>query len=124
MSSLGKLYSSAQKYSLKNKSGKNFVSITERKSVSMCGYPGMLVGMKVDSGFMPLTMHMALTQGTGKAYVLMYTEMGANPADPAAVSALQTLCVTGASPSPASSPSPTPSPSPAPSASPSPTPTP
>lgn len=112
MSSLDRLLSSSAKYSMKDKSLKNPVKVTQRESVSLCGYPGMLVDMAV-AGPMPMSMRMSLTQGSGKAYVLMYTEFGSSPPDPAAVSALQTLCVTGASPEPS-----------APSASPSPTPTP
>jgi hypothetical protein len=113
--SLDQLFTNAKEQSVKAPSGKNVVTINPSKSVTMCGYPGMLVDMNVNIQPMPMAIHMALTQGNGLSYVLMYTQMGGNAPDPAAVAALQTLCVNGASTAPSASPSASASPSPTPS---------
>lgn len=112
MSSLDQVFTSAQNQSPTGKDKKSPVQITMRKPQTMCGYPGMLVDTQMAAGPMPLSMHMALTQGNGDAYVLMYMQMGSATTDPAAVNALNTLCVTGASPSPAPTAAPTPTPTP------------
>lgn len=108
MGSLTQLFSAAKSGAVQGKSAKDPVHITTEKTVSMCGNPGMLVGMSVDAGPMPVTIHSALTQADGTAYVLTYTELGKTPADPAAMTALQSLCAAGASPSPSPAPSATP----------------
>lgn len=109
--SLDKLFASAAKDAIAKKSVKA-LTLT-RKNALMCGYPGMLVNVQLHVPSMPMAMQMAMTQGGGTAYVLMYTHMGTAPSDPAATAALDSLCVTGASPAPSASPAPTATPSPA-----------
>lgn len=124
MSSLEKAFASATQHTIKNKQGPSKVSVGNQKSVSMCGYPGMLAEVRVNAGPMPVTMHFAATQGLGKSYVLMYMQTGTAAADPAAMAALNGLCVAGASPAPSATPSAAPSalpsaaPSPAPASTP------
>lgn len=106
MSSLDQLLTDARKKALKSKSVQSLVKVTMHKAVTMCGHPGMLVDMHLDAAPMKMAMHMALTQGNGASYVLSYMQVGSAPADPAALAALNTLCLTGASPAPDTSPSP------------------
>lgn len=123
MASLDQVFASAQKQST-TMSSKTGVNVTQHKAVSMCGYPGMRVDMNVTAATMPISVHTAVTQGNGTAYVLTYTDIGSTNTDPTALAALQTLCVSGGLPLPSTSPLPSPSasasaaPSPSPSATP------
>lgn len=125
--SLEKALSTAAGHTVKDKHGKVIVNITGQRSVSMCGYPGILADIHVTAGPMPVTTHFAATQGLGRSYVLMYMQMGTASPDPAAMAALKGLCVTGAAPAASASPSAIPLPvataAPTASASPSPSPT-
>jgi hypothetical protein len=112
MGSLDELMSAARLQSISEKQGNMSLKITAQNPVTMCGYPGRLVDMQVNTPMMPMQMHLALTQGNGSSYVLMYMQMGTAPTDAAAITALHSLCATGASPSPSASPSPEPSASP------------
>lgn len=122
--SLNQLFSSATKQTVKAPAGKDVVTISPRQPMTMCGYPGMLVDMNVNIPPMPMSMHMALTQGDGKSYVLMYTDPSSDRADPAALTALKSLCATGAAAAPSPTVSPSASASPSASVSPGPSPTP
>jgi|GEM_PF-4790779 len=88
-----------------NKIGNTPLHYTSR-NVTMCGYPGVIADMRTNVQKMPMQMYVAVTQGAGAAYVLMYAQMDNAPTDAGAMSALRTLC---AAPTPGAPPTATPS---------------
>ncbi len=97
--SLESLLGSAQQQTMKNTRRKMPLKIVQQKRMTMCGYQGLISELRITAGPMPVTVHLAVTQGSGNAYALVYTQLGTAAADKNAVASLQTLCATGATPS-------------------------
>jgi hypothetical protein len=110
MGSVDQVFKASEQESIMRKSGKNVVSVTLHKQVNLCGFAGMLADVKITGGPVPMSGHVAVTQGSGVSYVLMYVNAGTSPVDPAAIAAVNSLCATGAT-MPTASPAPSPSPS-------------
>jgi hypothetical protein len=89
---------------------RKYMKLVGERQFQLCGNPAMQVSLQMNMPSFPMAMEQVLTQADGVTYILGYMHPASVAADPAAQSALQTLCATGA-PRPISSATPEPLPS-------------